>query len=572
MSHELYEYVSTKIHDPIVEWKTCSASWKEFAIYQSDIDFYDKISPTFAGEKFSMPTPTLCPEERKKRRLSFRNERKLYKRKCDATGEDIISMYSPDKPYKVYDKKIRRSDNRDPMDYGQDFDFSKTFAENFDALRKKVPQMSLYVKTSENCDYVNNVGWSKSCYLLFDSDDSEDCCYSSIIKNSTNVYDSMHIYYCENIFNSINCTESYSLINCQECDRSKFLVNCVKCTNCEYCYMSSNLDNKKYYFKNVAYSREEYMELLWKEQYTDNYPKSINRTTYKVNDHYGIGNNLYGTKNCHFSYNIGFSENMRYCDLATGAVDCYDISSFGWELSLSYNSLSIGANVNKCYMSSVVTLWASDIYYSHTIIGGNNLFGCIWLRNQSYCILNRQYTKEEYEKLVAKIITHMQQTWERWQFFDPNISPFGYNETVAQEYFPYAKHDAQAEWYQWNDYFSDPVIPASIQTIHYDHYTPEQRTELKNNDDVLKQLFICSISGRPYRIVKKELEFYRTHHLPLPYKHPDVRHIERFALLPRQWLSLVQCDHCKTITTSVHEHDVGQSLYCEECYQKKIYG
>jgi hypothetical protein len=40
----------------------------------------------------------------------------------------------------------------------------------------------------------------------------------------------------------------------------------------------------------------------------------------------------------------------------------------------------------------------------------SHLFGCIGLRNQQYCILNKQYTKEEYEKTVALIIEHMQQT------------------------------------------------------------------------------------------------------------------------------------------------------------------
>ena len=46
-SKEVYEYVSKKINDPIVERKKCRASWQEFPIYQSDLDFYDRVSPTF---------------------------------------------------------------------------------------------------------------------------------------------------------------------------------------------------------------------------------------------------------------------------------------------------------------------------------------------------------------------------------------------------------------------------------------------------------------------------------------------------------------------------------------------
>jgi Zn ribbon nucleic-acid-binding protein len=59
----------------------------------------------------------LCPECRQQRRLSFRNERNLYKRDCDATGKSIISIYSPDKPYKVYNQDFWWSDNWDAMDY-----------------------------------------------------------------------------------------------------------------------------------------------------------------------------------------------------------------------------------------------------------------------------------------------------------------------------------------------------------------------------------------------------------------------------------------------------------------------
>ena len=97
----------------------------------------------FAGKKFQIPTPTLCPEERQRRRLSFRNERNLYRRTCDASGKQIISIYSPDKAYKIYDQKIRRSDSRDAMGYGRDFDFSKTFAENFKELMLEVPRIGM---------------------------------------------------------------------------------------------------------------------------------------------------------------------------------------------------------------------------------------------------------------------------------------------------------------------------------------------------------------------------------------------------------------------------------------------
>ena len=160
-SREVYEFISKQTNDPIVEWKICIVSGQSFAIFQSDLDFYKKISPTFAWQKFQIPTPTLCPEERQRRRLVFRNERKLYKRKCDYSGKDIISIYSPDKPYKFYDQKIRRSDARYPMEYGFDFDFTKIFSDQFRKLLKEVPVMILMDMENENSEYTNYTGRSK---------------------------------------------------------------------------------------------------------------------------------------------------------------------------------------------------------------------------------------------------------------------------------------------------------------------------------------------------------------------------------------------------------------------------
>jgi hypothetical protein len=140
-----------------------------------------------------IPTPTLCPDCRQQRRLSFRNERKLYKRTCDATGKQIISIYSEDKPYKVYDPKIWRSDQRDPMEYGQDYDFTRPFFDQIQELTHKVPVIGLNVMGNENCDYVNCCGYSKNCYLSYNTDYSQDMLYCS---NCIKSKDGVDLYKC----------------------------------------------------------------------------------------------------------------------------------------------------------------------------------------------------------------------------------------------------------------------------------------------------------------------------------------------------------------------------------------
>ena len=53
--------------------KVCKISNKEFQITKKDLEFY---------EKMVVPVPEICPEERQRRRQSFRNERKRYINAC----------------------------------------------------------------------------------------------------------------------------------------------------------------------------------------------------------------------------------------------------------------------------------------------------------------------------------------------------------------------------------------------------------------------------------------------------------------------------------------------------------
>ena len=112
----------------------CALSVQEFVVTQEDLAFLDQISPVFGGRKYSIPAPTLCPAERERRRLCWRNELGLHHRKCDLTGEGIVSLYSSDKSYKVYSQNAWWSDEWDPLSYGRDVDFDRPFFPQFEEL------------------------------------------------------------------------------------------------------------------------------------------------------------------------------------------------------------------------------------------------------------------------------------------------------------------------------------------------------------------------------------------------------------------------------------------------------
>ncbi|MDD5769459.1 MAG: hypothetical protein PHE25_00680, partial [Candidatus Gracilibacteria bacterium] len=548
-------------NEKIIETKTCKHCQSSFSITDKDLEFYEKVSPNFLGKKYLIPPPTLCPDCRQQRRLSFNNIRNLYKRLCNATGKPIISIFSPDKLYKVYNQDFWWSDNWNPLNYGQNFDFNKCFFEQFNELKHKVPFMNLYVDSNENSDYVNQSGWSKNCYLSFCSDYCEECHYCSDVYNSKKSIDCTYGFDIENCYFCIDCKNCSNLKyckNCIDCSNSLSLDNCIGCKNCINC---SDLVNNQYFINNKQYSKEEYEKeeknILLKNEFYNDIMKPKRFYIGKNNENVN-GNYLINCKNLDHCFDDNNQEDSKYCHNLKGGKDCYDMNRWGRYSELCYESSAIGENTKNVIFSEAC--WGNInnlLYCSFCCNNSSNLFGCIGLRNKSYCILNKQYTKEEYEILVPKIIEHMQKTGEWGEFFPSSISPFGYNETVAMEYFqvifpnhensPHPNPLPMGEGIQgggqgifnWSNYQTPfPKVEKTIQAI-----------KLPNNikdipDDILNWAIECEISKKPFKIISQELEFYRKHNLPIPRRHPDRRHLDRMNLRNSIGLFDRKCDKC----------------------------
>lgn len=161
----------------MIENKKCRISGEDFIITDKDLEFYDKISPVFGGKKYSIPSPTLCPDERARNRMMFRNFNNFYHRHSDLSKTAIISMYGSHTDTKVYATPEWWSDDWSAMDYGRTFDFEKSFTDNLRPLHQEVPRMALMNRESENCDYANLCWMSKDCYLVSGCVKNEDCLF-----------------------------------------------------------------------------------------------------------------------------------------------------------------------------------------------------------------------------------------------------------------------------------------------------------------------------------------------------------------------------------------------------------
>lgn len=244
--------------EKIIETKKCRISGEEFFVTDKDLEFYDKISPVFAGQKYLIPSPTLCPDERQKRRSSFRNERKFYHRKCDKTGNQMISLYSPDKPYLVYDQKIWWGDDWSALDFGMIFDSDKNFFEQFRELQLRVPRVNLFAKNCENAEFTNHTDHIKNCYLCVDTADAENIYYSKWIIGCKNCIDSYQLERCQYCYSCQYCVNTYKSLCCFLCDDSSECLFSYRLQNCKNCMFCANLRGKQYCIMNKQYTKNEY--------------------------------------------------------------------------------------------------------------------------------------------------------------------------------------------------------------------------------------------------------------------------------------------------------------------------
>ncbi len=576
-SKDVYEFISKKTNDPIIERKTCEVSWEEFAIFQSDLEFYNKISPVIWGTKYQIPLPKLCPEERERKRCIFKNNEKLYRGTCDKTGKKIVSLYAPDPmidknwtintKYTIYDQKIWRANDRDAIDYWRELNLSKSFMDQFNDLFITVPKASMINDNgtvSENCEYCQDFSYGKNCYLLYSSWKVENCYYGfHVLDNSKDLID------CDEIINSQNC---YSCIDCDKCYSSLYCTNCFDCSFCiqssnlkwcSYCIGCSNLTNKQYYIDNKPSTKEEYNKIV-NTQERQNFlaKKDIYKNLYNINCTWCRWNNNFTWKNSCFVFDNKWIEDSKYSIWWTDTKWCYDIT-MTWAPEHSYNSITCDEGFG--IYCSIFCRKCSNVFYSDFCHGCQNCFGCTWLRNKQYCILNKQYTKNEYEKLVPQIIKNMKSEWTWWDFFRTDISPFWYNETFSQEYYPLSREDAIEKWYKLMEKEYSINVPDSIKIVQW------AETSNLTDEEILKIAIKCSISSKTFRILKPELTFYRKHNLNLPTKHPDIRHAERLKQRPSRKLNVRNCDKCSIEMLSVYSKDYEWKVYCEECYQKEVY-
>ncbi len=482
----------------------------------------------------------------------------------------IISIYSSDKPFPVYCKDCFLSDKFDPIKYGIDFDFDRPFFEQFAEMRSKVPRIAMYQTMSENSDYTVHSGKNRNCYMGNSLRICEDVYYVDFAQICK---DSMDLYMCSNVENCYFCNDS------DNCYNSSYLENCLNLTFsylCFDCRASNNLigcaglRRKEFMILNAEVSKEEYEKTLkklnsnpdFRNEFLEKYKQLRLEIPVKYfwdkNSENCTGNYIVNSKNASHCYNVWNVEDGRYLLDCMEMKDSMDNTRIAngeclYEAQAAID-LTFSKFCNLCYQSS-------NLEYCDNCQSSHDSFGCMSLKGNKFCILNKQYSENEYKKMLVKIKEKMLSKNEYGEFFPFELSVFGYNESKANDFYPLSKDEALSRNMQWRDedkksYLAQTYsIPNDIGLV---------------GDNILNEILACIVCHKNYKIIPQELKFYRKMGLPIPKKCFECRHKERLSLENPRKLWDRNCLKCGVEIKTTYAPERKEKVYCEKCYLAEI--
>lgn len=558
---------------PTNEMSLCVECGSKFIVREEEREFLNKLVPDFVSDVGEIPDPSLCPYCRQIRRLSYRPWLFLTRVKCAATGEMVVSQYPETVPFPVYGNEAWKSDSWDALDYGREFQPEPAMFGQLEELRNRVPHRAVTLDMSESSGFCNTGYGLKNCYLCFNCLGAEGCLYCDGPTKSVDCIDCSYLSECELCYQCVNCQHCYNLQSsesCSQCRDSYFLLNCRSCESCIGCV---NLSHKKFHIFNercskVAFdafvrerrlheysARKEFEQECWKFFAQHPHPHMISRLAEDA-----TGNYIFESGAIVDSFYINKAERLSHCYGLTGpASDCMDVCGAGAGCQWTYECCVVG--LNSYNLQFCFDCWDGnrDLFYCMMCLGCSNCFGCVGLKRKSCCILNKQYTKSEYEVLVPKIIQAMKARGEWGEFFPTSLSPIHYNISLASIYQPLQRAAAADKGYQWYDL----PIPSSEGIISWE----ELGEELPADD---KSLIVESTyDHRPFKITAEELKRYRKLNVPLP----RYDYVRRLSKLRRRVGGLrlhhTVCGESKETVLTAYPEDFGLPIWSKSAWEQR---
>ena len=366
------------------------------------------------------------------------------------------------------------------------------------------------------------------------------------------------------------CRDIWFSFDCRNCSN---IIGCTGLRHQNYCIFNQKVSKEEYesFIKDYLNGSREKIESL-KQKSTEFIKSRPQRASLIEKSLNSTGNLLKECKDCKDCFNVDKSENVKFGLYDLELKDSYDLTS-AWKTNLSYELIGSFGGISNVRFSRFLLDNSIEVDYSTFVINGQNMFGCAYIKNSKYCILNKQYSKEEYFEMVEKIKKHMNdmpyidkkgRVYKYGEFLPIEISPFSYEETIANEYFSLTKNEIEEKGFNLFDHEIDKNY--NVEVIN----PPDTIDEV--DDNILSKAIKCESTGKLFNITKMELDFYRRFNLPLPKESPFARHQRRLKFISEHMKIIHRnCGKCNLEIHSVYNNEEFPIVYCEKCYQAEVY-
>jgi hypothetical protein len=202
----------------------------------------------------------------------------------------------------------------------------------------------------------------------------------------------------------------------------------------------------------------------------------------------------------------------------------------------------------------------------------SNCFGCVNLRKKEYCILNKQYSKEDYFVLRKKIIEDLEKNpyidkkgrvFKYGEFLPYDLSPFSYNESYAIQYFDLNKEEILNKGFKYTEKNINNITPTL-----YSQDIPDSINDI--DISIIDQILSCVECSKPYKIGTGEFDLLKKINLPIPRNCTDCRHNRRMSRLNMPFFYNRNCAKCNDSIFTSYAPNRPEIVYCEKCYQQEI--
>lgn len=298
-----------------------------------------------------------------------------------------------------------------------------TFLTELKRLLTVYPKAPLHLEGTDNVELSNMIWDSKNLTYCFDCAKCNDSVFT---------YDSFICSYCLDCDYPVEselCYESVDPFKAYNCSYLEYSANirdsdyCYWCYNCNDLFGCVNLKGKSFCIFNRQFSEAEYREKVkeykkWPpekvlaevDKLKLNFP--LTQTIGAHNENSDYGNYVHYSKNSYMCFDAAHNENCGYLYDSFGSKTSYDMTYGGNKADFSYEIVDCPDIFNCNY--SVFCRNCQDSSYLFNCFGVKDSLGCVWLRQKQYCILNRQFSKEEYERLSNMILSELKSKNPGW--------------------------------------------------------------------------------------------------------------------------------------------------------------